>query len=427
MRIFVDPGSYGNDNLGDFAMLEVSLRRLRRLWPDAIIGVHSVAPERLLAIDPALEIVDPIGSAGFCWETRLVGDAPVHAPGAVALDLGRRLRRRWPRLAAGVGEAFLQAKALGLGRVAKYVAAVEKADLVLLSGAGSLNDAFRRTAFRRLETLELGTSSGATTALFSQGIGPIHDAVLRRRAAEVLSHVDFVGLREGVAGPPLLRALGVPPARWAVTGDDAIAAGFAARPGARGGAIGVSLRVAPYSGVGPELVDAVGCTVREAARRHGAALVPVPIAFASAGDDLPVARKLIGTEVPRLEGSRSWNAAELLRTVGECRVVVAGSYHAAVFALSMGVPAVTIAASEYYTDKFQGLAGQFGDDCSVVLADPPDFAGRLAGAVDRAWASAEESRDRLLEAAERQIALSEAAYERLFELVRERQRVRASR
>ena len=49
-----------------------------------------------------------------------------------------------------------------------------------------------------------------------------------------------------------------------------------------------------------------------------------------------------------------------ITTIARCRLVVTGSYHAALFALSMGVPAIGIATSRYYEDKFLGLADQFG-------------------------------------------------------------------
>jgi colanic acid/amylovoran biosynthesis protein len=104
--------------------------------------------------------------------------------------------------------------------------------------------------------------------------------------------------------------------------------------------------------------------------------------------------------------------------------VVTGSYHAAVFALSMGVPAVAVANSAYYVDKFQGLAGQFGDACRVVTASSPDFSDRLTQAIDGAWRDARGAREKLLEEALRQIALGQSAYRRIFHLVERRRALR---
>jgi colanic acid/amylovoran biosynthesis protein len=104
---------------------------------------------------------------------------------------------------------------------------------------------------------------------------------------------------------------------------------------------------------------------------------------------------------------------EVIRQAGECRVVVTGSYHAGVFALAQGVPVVGIARSEYYRDKFHGLAGQFGPGCTVLHADEAPFAGKLGEAIDRAWNEAETVRPQLLRAAESQVLAARAAYERL--------------
>ena len=72
-----------------------------------------------------------------------------------------------------------------------------------------------------------------------------------------------------------------------------------------------------------------------------------------------------------------------------------------------------LAHSDYYVDKFFGLAELFGPGCQVVapgndLGAP--FATMLGAALDTAWSNAEEVRPALLGAAERQIELGRAAY-----------------
>jgi polysaccharide pyruvyl transferase WcaK-like protein len=56
-------------------------------------------------------------------------------------------------------------------------------------------------------------------------------------------------------------------------------------------------------------------------------------------------------------------------------VVVAGSYHAAVFALSQGIPVVALVKSPYYVNKMVGLGDQFGAGCEIVRLDEGDVAG----------------------------------------------------
>ncbi|MCS6926703.1 MAG: polysaccharide pyruvyl transferase family protein, partial [Candidatus Binatia bacterium] len=103
-----------------------------------------------------------------------------------------------------------------------------------------------------------------------------------------------------------------------------------------------------------------------------------------------------------------------------CRIVVVGSYHAAVFALAMGIPAVCLANSSYYRDKFLGLAHQFGEGCRVIFLDDADFPTKLTSEIDWAWRRACVLRPELLAAAERQVALSHAAYQRIYELIMSR-------
>ncbi len=93
--------------------------------------------------------------------------------------------------------------------------------------------------------------------MLGQGLGPIHDAELLERAAEVLPRLTLIGVRESRSSVPLLSSLGVPPDRFMVTGDDAIELAYELRRDPRScrsvhrPAIGVNVRVAPYAEVGP--------------------------------------------------------------------------------------------------------------------------------------------------------------------------------
>jgi colanic acid/amylovoran biosynthesis protein len=52
MRILVDQSGYDLLNIGDVAMLQSCVTRLRRLWPDAEIMVVCHSPERLASYCP---------------------------------------------------------------------------------------------------------------------------------------------------------------------------------------------------------------------------------------------------------------------------------------------------------------------------------------------------------------------------------------
>ena len=421
LRIFVDPSSYHSCNAGDLAMLTVALQRLRALWPSAAIVVHTLDPPVVQSLDPAAITLDPFGARGWSVDAVLAARAlpPTRSVG-LALDAYRWIKRSQPWLARLVGSTALCSTCRSTRLMHQYLHAVTTADLVLLSGAGSINDEFCVDSLIRLETLELARQAGATTALLGQGLGPIDHPVLRARAARILAHVDFLCLREGLGSLALLDSLGATPHELAITGDDAIVLGYQARRSQPGTALGVNVRVASYSGIDRAGADHIGAIVRRAAAALGTELVPIPISRHPMADDAQTARRLMGNATTAAASHEVASPALVLEALQRCRVVVVGSYHAAVFALSMGIPAVMIASSPYYEQKLRGVAHQFGVGCQVELTSHPDFASRLRAAIDAAWAQSAEAREGLLAAARAQIGTSEAAYRRLFELVETR-------
>jgi colanic acid/amylovoran biosynthesis protein len=108
----------------------------------------------------------------------------------------------------------------------------------------------------------------------------------------------------------------------------------------------------------------------------------------------------------------------VIRRTSECRLVVTGSYHAGVFALAQGIPVVALAASDYYRDKFFGLADQFGAGCRVLEMRMPGFASQLGPVIGEFWHRAPALRPGLLRAAENQIKAAQAAYQELPALVK---------
>jgi hypothetical protein len=73
--------------------------------------------------------------------------------------------------------------------------------------------------------------------------------------------------------------------------------------------------------------------------------------------------------------------------VAGAEAVAAQSFHAALLALSAGVPAVLAATTPYYEAKARGLVGQAGLPDEFAVADPTDLAVSV-DAVARAMAAA---------------------------------------
>lgn len=398
-RILVDQSGYDLLNVGDTAMLRSCVIRLRRLWPEAEIMVICHAPGRL---------------ASCCPGTTAIGRTLADLP------FVRMIPRR-PRLAAEqvwkmAAPYFCGRFGSGRGRPARprtAVQAVRAADLVVASGGGYLTDTWWWHAAGVLSLLSLAQRLGKPTAMFGQGAGPVTGPLLRAQARAVLPGLAVLGLREDRLGRDLAVSLGAAPGAIACTGDDALELIPAGRPAA-GRALGVSMRVAPYANVDPVTAAAVGEEVTRAAQAFGTPVVALPVSRYPVAGDLAALRALLqpcdGVALRDLASPEA-----LIAAAASCRAIVTGSYHAAVFGLAQGVPAVCLSRSRYYDAKFGGLRALFPGACFVVCLDEPGFAGRLRDALDQAWYLPAAARAAATAEAERQREAGREAYTRFLD------------
>lgn len=418
MRVILEPGSYTLQNSGDVAMLQVAYRRARCLWPQATIQVVTEAPQRLEEFCPgAVPLLAPQDRSALI-RPNFLGRATAALSAAARdrlLSAQEAIASRWPqpvlRLLSLKGELRTRDEVL-----AAFADALSRADLVAVTGSGMITDAFRRRASAFLTTLQVARARGAGTVMYSQGLGPVRDDQLRARVQAVLPHVDFISVRDAGYSPAFLDDLGMPPERVMVAGDDAIELAYEARPAAPGHALGINLRLARYAELDLDFVTALRPVVREASERTRAPLLPVPISHRGSADANAIRHLLAGWAAEGDGGEMLDSPAKVIEQVGRCRVVVTGSYHAAVFALAQGIPVVALAKSTYYYNKFAGLAEQFGVGCEIARLDD-GFAETLSATIARLWNDAPGLRGPLLRAAERQVALSQAAYRRTAKLM----------
>ena len=414
MRVLIENGGYEFLNHGDTAMLQVAVRRLQRRWPHAKVQVLTSDPDRLTRFCPGTTPVLVFGRDLFFGSGTMIGRFHRLFPKIESL-----VRTTAPRFASTLIQARRRdIPADAADAVERYVEAVQGADLVIASGGGYLTDAFPYMTAGVMNTLSFAATLGKPTALLGQGIGPLQDAALRCQVGSALPQIRFISLREALVNLPLLTSLGYPPERMLVTGDDAIETAYAHRPEGMGCGIGISLRLTPYSGIGDDVVRIVREALHQTADARGARLVAAPISFHDDGEDARAIRRILeGVNATSDGGAGLGDPEAVMREVSHCRTVVTGSYHAAVFALSQGIPVVAVAKSAYYAAKFGGLAAQFGTGCEVVLLTEPDWGRTFNDAVAGAWESAPVVRDVLLRSAEQQIALSQEAHARLERLV----------
>lgn len=408
MRIFIAPSDPGLINIGDISMLQVAVARLKKFWPEAVIQVLTIDPDRLPGICPGTESIDVRGQHIWFLAHTFLGRFNFLSP---------LLLEHW---LVYIGNIFQQ-RSSTLKDLNKFLDAVFSADLIFVTGMGMITDSFPVSTERLLAVLKLGYSKGALIVMMGQGIGPLKNPKLRSQAQKALPLAQIIALREERGGLPLLRSLGVEKERILVTGDDAIEVAYPFRKTSLGNGIGVNLRAAPsvystYSGITNSLMEDIRCIIQDIAQVYHAPLIPVPVSRASGNDDAKTIQFLLSGYADSDGGAQIHTAAELVEQIKQCRVVITGSYHAGVFALSLGIPVIALAKSDYYVDKFLGLAQQFGTGCDVILLNSLDWAQDLKVAFDQAWSTAEDVKPVLLESALKQIESGHAAYQQIYKL-----------
>src|SRR5206468_12051749 len=196
-----------------------------------------------------------------------------------------------------------------------------------------------------------------------------------------------------------------------VAGDEAVAFAFDRRPEVLGRGLGINLRLADYAGVGLGTIADLRGTLHGAIAVLDAPIVSVPIS-AFGPSDADAIHSVVGDFVDRIDDRHGLGAPEdIVARAGDCRLVITGSYHAAVFALSQGVSVVALVGSSHYRSKFRGLqAGFSGTGIEIVELGRANTAAALTQAVASGWRNAPAVRADLLREAERQVGQVQEAY-----------------
>jgi colanic acid/amylovoran biosynthesis protein len=420
VQILIDGLEHSLTNMGDVAMLQVAVARLRRCWPNAVIDAIVDAPERLARYCPGVRPIPWRGYHHWLNENRMPVGARLYRrlPGGSASRFSSvelSMRHHWPALNRSLLKLRLKYTGEDDADMDSFLESIAAADLVVVTGGGGITDVFKGWAIDVLDTLWMAARQNTHTAMLSQGFGTIRDPLLTARAVRVLPAVGLIAIRENRTGRQLLERLNVAQDRVVTTGDDAIELAYGLRAARAGDGIGVNLRAASYAGVNGRVVGIIREALQTAADRHEAELIPVPISFKDGESDVRALRALLNghgeSAIDDLD-----HPVKVIEQVKRCRVVVTGSYHPAVFALSQGIPVVALAGSEYYLQKFLGLADQFGAGIEIVSLDVEQLPAALTRAIGSAWRSAETVLATLLDAASRQIQSGQRYYERLCEL-----------
>ncbi|HEY9641609.1 MAG TPA: polysaccharide pyruvyl transferase family protein, partial [Coleofasciculaceae cyanobacterium] len=248
MKILIDHGGYELRNMGDLAMLQVAITRLRSLWPNASIKVFTTEPEKFLRCCPGTEPLSPSGREIWLWPLfhPMYKLLPHQGARQQYANLEWKVKEHFPRAVSSFLRFKLKFKegkqANLLDDFSEFIEIVQNSDLVVATGGGYITDVFESHACSVLETLSLATKLGKPTAMFGQGLGPAQSPKLIAKAKKVLPSVNLISLRESRAGVPLLNSLGVHQNHFTTTGDDAIELVYKNRSENLGNGIGVNLR-----------------------------------------------------------------------------------------------------------------------------------------------------------------------------------------
>ena len=408
-RVFIEHSGYDLLNIGDMAMLKATVTRLQDRWPHARLQVITTSRERLAALCPG---TDPII---LMPERGPVGWLPDRVRGGISLRYKRaisvRPRAAW-RFSPGAGQ---------------LMDALQGCDLAICSGGGFVNDNFLLHATGVLAVLRSMQRRGVLTAMLGQGYGPLANPSLAELAGTVIPRLNLISLR-GPQGQQSVSGLRGGQDKPVVTGDDALELAGAGRLAA-GPALGVNLRATAYTGLESCLTNQVGAVAATAAAEAGLPMRGLPISWHRDGEDWRALAGAFGPDsVVACTGRLVRDITSLATAVAECRVVVTSSYHAAVFALARGIPAVGISSTPYYDGKFGGLRELYGPRAvSVLTVNQAGWPDRMRSLVRAAVELDYDTRAAMAERSAELASMSRGVYETLFELVESRSALSAWR
>ena len=407
-------------NFGDIAMLQTAILRIRELFPGTELHVFTTQPERLQEYCPGVSpiLVDYHNEGFRLWSQawNVFGGIHKFIPQMLHLQLRffeHYLRNQYPRMMKKWIQKRFKKRNIATESIDHLHTLVCSCDLVIVTGGGFITDAFEAHATSVLYLLSLAQGYNKPTFMFGQGIGPLQSPWLRGLCRQILPRLNLLALRECRASYQLMESLDIQDCHATVTGDDAIEMAYREKPAHLGEKIGINMRVASYSEVGEQLLEQVRLVLHRECRKYHASMVPIPISKHDEDSDITSIVKLTDTfDGNYLNSLDSPN--KVIEAVSKCRIVVTGSYHAGVFALSQGISVVGLANSSYYRDKFNGLADQFKIGCHVVDMSQEEFPWILESNMDEAWKAAPKNRTALLEQAQNQIERSRQAYSNLL-------------
>lgn len=197
MKIIVENSAYHLQNMGDVAMLQIGVDRLRHFFPDATISVFTTNPSDLQKHVPNVLAISPVGRN--IWSSPLIHklhNLPQSSFRNYWCKLERNLRSYAPLIWRTILVLKLRRFPKELIALKEFIQMIREANLVVSTGGGFITDSFFNETASKLESLSLAAKLGKPTVIFGQGIGPLNDSMNYNQTKSTLPQVDLITLRE---------------------------------------------------------------------------------------------------------------------------------------------------------------------------------------------------------------------------------------
>lgn len=409
VHILMEQSGHALLNVGDWAMLQVATRRCEALFPGCHIKVIAEQPSRLKHCLPYADAIT--------LKARRMALGPGSLFGRFSgyfHELDASIVSSFPRMCVPIVLSRYRTFGSNAKTVEEFYSTVRSADLVIASGGGYITDRFPEMVKGVCSVLYLAQKYNVPTAMIGQGLGPLTRPALQKIARRAMRGLNLLTLREKVQGLSIARRLGVRTDRIRVTGDDAIELAYDQRTQLKGNFLGLNVRTAHYANMPASALRQLAQVVQNLLRTLRTQPQLIPISLHEDEDATSTSKLILGGQTGIPVGA---TPEEVIRAAGRCRLIITGSYHAGVFALSQGVPVIGLARSQYYLDKFSGLSDQFGSGCEYVYMDSHNAPREIEDKALRLWENADHYCPELLRRAEDQIAWGRAAFQLLGQML----------
>jgi polysaccharide pyruvyl transferase WcaK-like protein len=359
---------------GDEAMFAANVARLRTLCPDIEITAISRHPQ---------------------WTAqryRIHAIPPIGFPATMEAQADRQ--RLWNDVVGRVEQVQTSGTVNGGDRAAAAIAAVARADAVIVSGGGNLRSAFAEHIYERMALVHAAIALGTPALVLGQTIGPDLEPEHADLLARHLKRAALVGVRESHSAS-VAASLGVDADRILRQLDDA----WFLRPGncpiprtfvARKESPWIAVTLAAFSDLHAceEAIHAFAGQLSAIMRGTGAEVVFIPHwnALGDCPSDARIARRLTEflDQPSRVTILPVHSAEAICWMTRQAAMVITSRYHATVFALSGTVPCLSIYSDEYTRVRQSGALSHASMEEHAIDMDSC-LAGRLAPAALALW------------------------------------------